>query len=63
MERRMFTMADANQDGQVTEAEATQAALTRFDKVDTNKDGTISAAEHNAAREKMRAAWKAKKAR
>jgi hypothetical protein len=36
MERRMFTMADANQDGQVTEAEATQAALTRFDKVDAN---------------------------
>ncbi len=63
MERRMFTMADANQDGQVTEAEATQAALTRFDKVDTNKDGTISAAEHKAAREKMRAAWKAKKVR
>ena len=61
MEARMFTMADANKDGKVTEAEATAAALARFDRVDTNKDGTISDAERQAAREKMRAAWKAKK--
>jgi Ca2+-binding EF-hand superfamily protein len=62
MESRMFGMADTNRDGIVTEAEATQAALVHFDKVDTNKDGTISDDEHKAAREKMRAEWKAKKA-
>ena len=59
---RMFAMADANKDGKVTEAEATTAALAHFDKVDTDKNGTISDAEHQAAREKMRAEWKAKKA-
>jgi Ca2+-binding EF-hand superfamily protein len=62
MEGRMFGMADANKDGIVTEAEATQAALTRFDKVDTNKDGTISDLERTAARAAMRAEWRAKKA-
>ena len=62
MDDRMFGMADANKDGIVTEAEATQAALARFDKVDTNKDGTLSEAERKAAREMMRAEWKAKKA-
>lgn len=59
---RMFAMADANKDGQVTEAEATQAALAHFDQIDADKNGTISDAEHKAAREKMRADWKAKKA-
>jgi len=62
LEDRMFGMADANKDGQVTEAEATQAALARFDKVDTNKDGTISDMERKAARDVMRAEWRAKKA-
>lgn len=57
----MFAMADANKDGQVTEAEATQAALAHFDRIDADKNGTISEAEHKAAREKMRADWKAKK--
>jgi hypothetical protein len=61
MESRMFTMADTNKDGVVTQAEATQAALARFDKVDANKDGTISDTERMAARETMRAEWKAKK--
>ncbi len=62
MADHMFAIADANKDGKVTEAEATAAALARFDKVDTNKDGTISPEERTAARDKMRAAWKAKKA-
>lgn len=57
---RMFAMADANKDGKVTEAEATTAALARFDSVDTDKNGTISDTERQAAREKMRAAWKTK---
>lgn len=58
---RMFAMADANKDGKVTEAEATSAALARFDSVDTDRNGTISDAERQAAREKMRTEWKAKK--
>jgi hypothetical protein len=62
MEDRMLGMTDANKDGIVTEAEATQAALARFDKVDTDKDGSINDAERKAAREMMRAEWKAKKA-
>ena len=62
MDDRRFGMADTSKDGIVTEAEATQAALARFDKVDTNKDGTLSEAERKAAREMMRAEWKAKKA-
>ena len=62
MADHMFAIADANKDGKLTEAEATATALARFDKVDTNKDGTISPAERRAAHEKMRAAWKAKKA-
>ena len=62
MDDRMFGMADANKDGIVTEAEATQTALARFDKIDTNKDGTLSEAERKVARETMRAEWKAKKA-
>lgn len=61
MDGRMFAMADADKDGKVTEAEATQAAMTHFDKIDANKDGTISDTEHQAARAKMRAEWKAKK--
>lgn len=59
---RMFAMTDTNKDGKVTEAEATSAALAHFDSVDTDRNGIISDAEHQAAREKMRAEWKAKKA-
>lgn len=62
MADHMFALADANKDGKLTEAEATAAAVTRFDKIDTSRDGTISPEERKAAREKMRAAWKAKKA-
>ena len=32
--------------------------LEMFDKVDANHDGTISPAEHDAARATMRAKWK-----
>lgn len=61
MEGHLFGMADANKDGKVTQAEATTAALTHFDKMDTDKNGTISDAEHKAARDQMRANWKANK--
>ena len=52
--RGMLRQADANNDGAITLAELQTAALTRFDAVDSNKDGTISAAERKAQRDKMR---------
>lgn len=50
----MAGMADANGDKAVSQQEFTAAALRRFDAVDTNKDGTISAEERQAARGMMR---------
>ena len=50
----MAGMADANGDKAISQQEFTAAALRRFDAVDTNKDGTISAAERQAARGMMR---------
>jgi len=47
----MFAMADANKDGRVTLAEATAAATAHFDRVDTNRDGTLSPEERRAAHE------------
>jgi hypothetical protein len=42
--------ADADRDGSITQAEFAGAALARFDRVDANKDGTISADERPAPR-------------
>lgn len=50
-------MVDADKDGVVTKQEFQARALERFDRLDTDKDGQISAAEREAAR----AAWKAKR--
>jgi Ca2+-binding EF-hand superfamily protein len=50
--------ADADQDGTVTQAEFTTAALTRFDKADTNSDGTISNDERRGARGQMGRHWR-----
>ncbi len=52
--QRWFVRADANKDGRVTLAEASAAAMARFDKTDANHDGTISADERRAARSQMR---------
>ena len=41
---------DANKDGKVTAAEYTRPALAGFDLIDSNKDGTLSAQERQAAR-------------
>jgi Ca2+-binding EF-hand superfamily protein len=51
-ERRggMVRGADADNDGSITQAEFATAALARFDRVDANKDGTISADERPAPR-------------
>lgn len=44
--------ADANSDGQVTQAEANAAAEASFDKLDVNADGLLSATELEAAYKK-----------
>ena len=54
MMRGMARMADADEDGAVTQAEFQSAALARFDRVDANRDGTISAEERQAHRGQMR---------
>jgi len=46
--------ADLNQDGQVTKAEFTQSAESRFYATDTNGDGFLSQEERKAHREAMR---------
>lgn len=56
----MFGHADADKDGRVSLAEALAVPMAHFDKVDTNKDGTISPEERKAAHEKMRAEWRQK---
>jgi Ca2+-binding EF-hand superfamily protein len=47
--RFVFKATDANKDGKVTRAEATQAALTRFDRLDGNRDGAVTRAELDAS--------------
>ncbi len=58
----MAKMADANGDGAITQAEFSAAALKRFDTVDTDRNGTLTAAERQAARAAMKAKWEARKA-
>jgi hypothetical protein len=41
----VFKATDANKDGKVTRAEATQAALARFDRLDSNRDGAVTRVE------------------
>ena len=50
----MMGQADSNNDGKTTLVEMTAGALERFDRVDTNKDGSISDGERKAAHEAMR---------
>jgi hypothetical protein len=61
MGKMMLHMADANQDRVVTRDEFSAAAASHFDKVDTDKDGSISPDERKAAHEKMRAMMQARK--
>lgn len=53
---RMGAMADANKDGAVTQAEFVAAALSRFDRADTDKNGSLTTTERRAARTAMRQA-------
>jgi hypothetical protein len=54
MRAGLLMRADANGDGTVTRAEALAAADTRFDRLDTDRDGTLTPEETRAAREAMR---------
>ena len=46
----MIVMADTNNDGRITQAEAETLALQHFDQMDTNKDGQVTREERRAAR-------------
>jgi len=59
---RGMRMADADKNGVITQAEFTQAALARFDRLDADKDGKVTPAERQAAREAMKAKWQQKRA-
>ena len=48
----MVTQLDKNKDGKVTADEYRGPVLTRFDAIDTNHDGVISAPERQAAAKK-----------
>jgi Ca2+-binding EF-hand superfamily protein len=50
MGRAMFKLADANNDGRLTLAEATSGALRHFDSMDANHDGRLTPEERRAGR-------------
>ena len=50
--RAIVAQLDKNKDGKVTADEYRAPMLVRFDALDTNHDGTISAAERQAAASK-----------
>ena len=48
---RMIVMADTNNDGRITQAEAEALALQHFDQMDTNHDGKVTPEERRAGRQ------------
>lgn len=58
----MARMADTNHDGAVSQAEFIAAAMKHFDMMDANHDGQVTKEERQAAHDKMKAEWQAKKA-
>lgn len=58
----MGKMADTNNDGVITQAEFTAAALKHFDTIDADHNGTVTAAERQAARADMKAKWQQRRA-
>jgi Ca2+-binding EF-hand superfamily protein len=55
-------MAGAGKDGTVTKAQFLAGATERFDRLDANKDGFVTADEMKTARETMRGQWRAREA-
>ena len=62
----MARMADTNNDGAISQAEFTAAALKRFDRADADGNGTVTQAERTAARaamkDQMQARWQERRA-
>ncbi|MFC0206191.1 EF-hand domain-containing protein [Novosphingobium soli] len=56
----MMHQADADKDGAISQAEFVAGAMKRFDAQDANHDGQVTKEERQAAREAMKAEWKAK---
>ena len=54
MRGHMLRMADADKDGRVSLQEATNSALERFDRIDSNRDGRITPDERRLNREQRR---------
>ena len=52
--RGLGRAADADGNGAITQDEFTSALLARFDAVDADKDGTVTAVERKAQRDSMR---------
>lgn len=57
----MGKMADTNNDGAVTQAEFSAAALKHFDTADADHNGTLTAAERQAAHAAMKAQMQARR--
>ena len=55
-------LADANNDGAVSQAEFTAGALKMFDTADADRNGTVTQAERKAARDAMKAKWQQRRA-
>ncbi len=62
MMKMMAKQADANNDGAVSQAEFTTAAMQKFDRADANKDGQVTREERHAAHAEMKKAWSERKA-
>jgi Ca2+-binding EF-hand superfamily protein len=58
---RMFTAADINRDGKMTEAEMANNVQAWFDRTDTDHDGVLTTEERKAARERNRTGRGAKR--
>ncbi len=56
MGRTMMARADANSDGAIDRSEFVAAATARFDRLDADRDGSVSAAERQAQRGRGRGA-------
>ncbi len=57
----MAKMADTNGDGAISRDEFVAAAVKHFDGVDTDRNGTITPAERQAAHASMKAKWQARR--
>ena len=51
---RLFAASDANKDGRVSLPEVQQLLLQRFDRLDSDRDGTVKPEERNQARAQRR---------